>query len=119
MLGGLGLLVGTFGLAAVMMRNVIERRAEIALLRSLGFRWFRIVWLVLAENTLLLFWGILTGSAAALIAMLPHLLSTGADIPWIELAVTLGAVLIIGTLAAVFPIYASLRIPIREVLTSE
>ncbi|MEJ7591601.1 MAG: hypothetical protein WKF77_08635 [Planctomycetaceae bacterium] len=51
--------------------------------------------------------------------MLPHLLSTGADIPWIELAVTLGAVLIIGTLAAVFPIYASLRIPIREVLTSE
>ena len=119
MLGGLGLLVGTFGLAAVMMRNVIERRAEIALLRSLGFRWFRIVWLVLAENTLLLFWGILTGSAAALIAMLPHLLSTGADIPWIELAVTLGAVLIIGTLAAVFPIYTSLRIPIREVLTSE
>ena len=38
MLGGLGLLVGTFGLAAVMMRNVIERRSEIALLRSLGFR---------------------------------------------------------------------------------
>ena len=64
-------------------------------------------------------WGIVTGSAAALIAMLPHLLSTGADIPWIELAVTLGAVLIIGTLAAVFPICTSLRFPIREVLTSE
>ncbi|MEZ6032713.1 MAG: ABC transporter permease [Planctomycetaceae bacterium] len=119
MLGGLGLLVGTFGLAAVMMRNVIERRAEIALLRSLGFRASRIIWLVLAENSLLLFWGILTGSAAALIAMLPHLLSTGADIPWAELGMTLGAVLLIGTLAAVFPIYASLRIPIRDVLTSE
>ena len=119
MLGGLGLLVGTFGLAAVMMRNVIERRAEIALLRSLGFRAIRIVWLVLAENTMLLFWGIITGIVAALVAMLPHLLSTGADVPWIELAITLGAVLIIGTLAAVFPIYASLRIPIREVLTSE
>ncbi len=119
MLGGLGLLVGTFGLAAVMMRNVIERRAEIALLRSLGFRGYRIVWLVLAENWLLLFWGILTGSAAALIAMLPHLLSTGADVPWTELGVTLSAVIIIGTLAAVFPIYASLRIPIRQVLTSE
>jgi len=119
MLGGLGLLVGTFGLAAVMMRNVIERRAEIALLRSLGFRWTRIVWLVLAENTMLLFWGILTGSAAALIAMLPHLRSTGADVPWMELGMTLGAVLVIGTLAAVFPIYASLRIPIRQVLTSD
>lgn len=119
MLGGLGLLVGTFGLAAVMMRNVIERRAEIALLRSLGFRESHIVWLVLAENSLLLFWGILTGSAAALIAMLPHLLSTGADVPWTQLGVTLGAVLIIGTFAAVFPIYASLRIPIRQILTSE
>ena len=119
MLGGLGLLVGTFGLAAVMMRNVIERRAEIALLRSLGFRGFRIVWLILAENTLLLFWGILTGSAAALIAMLPHLLSTGADIQWVELAMTLSAVLMIGTLAAVFPIYAALKVPIREVLTAE
>ena len=119
MLGGLGLLVGTFGLAAVMMRNVIERRAEIALLRSLGFRALRIVWLVLAENTMLLFWGIITGAIAALFAMLPHLLSTGADVPWIELAITLGAVLVIGTLAAVFPIYASLRIPIREVLTTE
>ncbi len=119
MLGGLGLLVGTFGLAAVMMRNVIERRAEIALLRSLGFRALRIVWLVLAENTMLLFWGIITGAVAALVAMLPHLLSTGADVPWIELAITLGAVLGIGTLAAAFPIYASLRIPIREVLTTE
>ncbi len=119
MLGGLGLLVGTFGLAAVMMRNVIERRAEIALLRSLGFRTLRIVWLVLAENTMLLFWGIITGAFAALVAMLPHLLSTGADVPWTELAITLGAVLIIGTLAAVFPIYASLRISIREVLTTE
>lgn len=68
---------------------------------------------------MLLFWGIITGAIAALVAMLPHLLSTGADVPWIELAITLGAVLIIGTLAAVFPIYASLRIPIREVLTNE
>lgn len=119
MLGGLGLLVGTFGLAAVMMRNVIERRREIALLRSLGFRWFRIVWLILAENSVLLFWGILTGTAAALIAMLPHLLSTGADIPAIELSLTLAAVLIIGTLSAILPIRAALAVPIRDVLANE
>ena len=31
-LGGLGLLVGTVGLAAVLLRNVLERRRELALL---------------------------------------------------------------------------------------
>ena len=119
MLGGLGLLVGTFGLAAVMMRNVIERRPEIALLRALGFRATRILWLILVENTVLLFWGIATGTASALIAMLPHLLSTGADVPWLELAITLAAVLTIGTVAVIFPIWTAMRVSVREVLTAE
>ena len=35
MLGGLGLLLGTLGLGAVMLRNVIQRRGELALLRQL------------------------------------------------------------------------------------
>jgi putative ABC transport system permease protein len=37
-LGGLGLLLGTFGLATVMLRNVLERQSELALLRAVGFR---------------------------------------------------------------------------------
>ena len=36
-LGGLGLLLGTIGLAAVMFRNVLERRRELALLRAVGY----------------------------------------------------------------------------------
>ena len=118
MLGGLGLLVGTFGLTAVMMRNVIERRSEIALLKAVGFTTLRVVSLILIENSVLLFWGILTGTASALIAMLPHLLSTGADVPWIPLAATLCAVMLIGTLAVVFPVRAAVKTPIRETLAS-
>ena len=119
MLGGLGLLVGTFGLAAVMMRNVIERRSEIALLRAIGFRSSKIFWLIAAENTLLLFWGLMVGAASALIAMLPHLKSTGADVPWLELGITLAAVVATGTLAAIAPIRTALGISVREVLTTE
>ena len=37
-LGGLGLLLGTFGLAAVQLRHVLERRGQLALRRSGGFR---------------------------------------------------------------------------------
>ncbi len=37
MLGGLGLLLGTLGMAAVLLRNVLERRRELALLRAVGY----------------------------------------------------------------------------------
>lgn len=118
MLGGLGLIVGTFGLAAVMMRNVIERRSEIALLKAIGFTTRRVIRLILIENTVLLLWGMFTGTASALMAMTPHLLSTGADVPWIPLAITLSAVALVGTLAAAFPVRAAARTSIRENLAA-
>src|SRR5207302_4531669 len=37
-LGGLGLLLGTIGLGAIVLRNVLERRKELALLRAVGYR---------------------------------------------------------------------------------
>ena len=37
-LGGLGLLLGTVGLATVLLRNVLERRRELALLAAVGYR---------------------------------------------------------------------------------
>ena len=119
LLGGLGLLVGTLGLAAVMMRNVVERRKEIALLRALGFRTLRILWLIAAENTALLFWGLSVGAISALVAMFPHLRSTGADVPWHELGWTLLAVAGTGTLAVIVPVWNALRISVREVLAGE
>ncbi|MCA9036470.1 MAG: ABC transporter permease [Planctomycetaceae bacterium] len=116
MLGGLGLLVGTFGLTAVMMRNVIERRSEIALLKALGFTNIRVTLLILVENSVLLVWGIITGTTSALLAMLPHLRTTGADAPWIPLGLTLLAVLVVGTFAVIFPVRAAVQTPIRETL---
>ena len=54
MLGGLGLLLGTLGLGAVLLRNVLERRRELALLRALGYRQADFFAMVMAENVLLL-----------------------------------------------------------------
>jgi ABC-type antimicrobial peptide transport system permease subunit len=119
MLGGLGLLVGTFGLAAVMMRNVVERRREIALLRAVGFTTPRVCRLILVENWLLLIWGIGFGTISALLAMLPHLLSTGADVPWQPLGLTLVAVVVIGSLASLFAVRRAATVSIRENLATE
>ncbi|HEY2841874.1 MAG TPA: FtsX-like permease family protein [Pirellulales bacterium] len=118
-LGGLGLLLGTIGLATVMLRNVLERRSELALLRAAGFRDSLLAAIVLSENALLLGWGLATGAASALLAMLPHLLSTGADVPWRDVAVIIGAVFIVGMLAALAAVRASLRTPVLATLRSE
>jgi ABC-type antimicrobial peptide transport system permease subunit len=88
-------------------------------LRALGFRAGKILWLIVAENTLLLLWGLLSGTVAAMVAMLPHLKSTGADVPWLELTGTLIVVAATGTLAVAAPVRMALGISVREVLTTE
>jgi hypothetical protein len=55
MLGGLGLVLGTFGMAAVLLRNVFERRRELALLRAVGYNSSHFAAMVITENVLRLF----------------------------------------------------------------
>ncbi|MBX3437610.1 MAG: ABC transporter permease [Planctomycetaceae bacterium] len=118
-LGGLGLLLGTLGLSTVMLRNVLERRGEIALLRAVGFRAGHVRWLVLAENALLMLWGLGAGTLAALLAMTPHLSSTGADVPWAGLRVLLAGVFAVGMLAALGAVREAVRTPILSTLRAE
>ncbi len=93
-LGGLGLLLGSVGLGVVVMRNVLERRSELALLLAVGFRRRALKWLVVSEHGALLGIGLGVGIVAAGAAVLPALLSPGADVPYVSLALTLAAVLI-------------------------
>lgn len=118
-LGGLGLLLGTLGLGAVMLRNVLERRSEIALLKSIGFTTRQTAILVLSENTVLLLWGLIVGTVSALLAMLPHLLSIGTDFPWGNATLMLIAVAVVGTLAASVAVRSAVRLPTLETLRRE
>jgi ABC-type antimicrobial peptide transport system permease subunit len=118
-LGGLGLLLGTLGLATVMLRNVVERRSELALLRAVGFQSRSLSVMVLAENAMLLVWGLTAGTVSALLAMLPHLLSTGADTPWSNGAALLLTVFVVGMLSALFAVREASRTPIVSTLRGE
>jgi putative ABC transport system permease protein len=118
-LGGLGLLLGTLGLATVMVRNVLERRSELALLSALGFRRSGLAWLVLVETAVLLLCGLLIGTIAALVAMVPHISSIGADVPWASLALILSFVFVVGMLAALAASIEAARTRILEGLRSE
>jgi ABC-type antimicrobial peptide transport system permease subunit len=119
MLGGLGLLLGTLGLGAVMLRNVLQRRGELALLRALGFRRSTLGWMVLAENSVLLGMGLVAGGISAMLAVAPHAASSPGEIPWLSLGGTLLAVFLAGTLAGAAALVPTLRAPLLPALRTE
>ncbi len=118
-LGGLGLLLGTVGLGVVMMRNVWERRSELALLRAVGYTTSMLRQIVLLENAFLLTFGLLAGSVAAAVAMAPHLLSIGADVSWPGLGLTIAAVFAAGMLSSLAAVREVARLPMLLALRVE
>jgi len=81
-LGVLGLILGSVGIGVVLLRNVLERRSELAIMRALGFKVEVIQQMVIAEHLMLLQFGILVGAVAALIAVLPALMVPGTKVPF-------------------------------------
>lgn len=95
-LGLLGLLLGTFGLAAVQLRAIVERRKELGLMRAVGFTKSQLARMILLENAWLLMVGMITGIVAALVTTLPHYFFGDASIPWLALFLMFGFIAIIG-----------------------
>jgi putative ABC transport system permease protein len=89
LLGGLGMLLGSVGLALVVIRNVMERRGELAMLRAIGMERWDLVKLLLYEHWWLLAMGLLCGVFSALVAVLPALRSGGNEVPYVELGLIL------------------------------
>jgi ABC-type antimicrobial peptide transport system permease subunit len=115
-LGGLGLLLGTFGLAVVQLRNVLERRGELALLQAAGFSRRMLAKLVLLENAVLLGLGLLIGLFAAVLAVLPQMLGRGTPLPWVSLVILLALIFCTGMTAGVVAVRAASQMPILEAL---
>ena len=118
-LGALGLILGTVGLAAILLRNALERRRELALLRAVGYRPAHLAAMVLAENVLLLLLGLATGTVCALLAIAPAVALRGGRLPALSLSLLLAAVLATGVGASLAATSAALRSPLLAALRSE
>ncbi len=118
-LGGLGLLLGSAGLGVVVLRNVLERRGELALLIAVGFRRGALKRMVMSEHGALLIFGLLVGIVSALAAVLPQLLAPGAKIPYVTLGGTLIGVLISGAVWTWVATVVALRGPLLPALRNE
>jgi ABC-type antimicrobial peptide transport system permease subunit len=117
-LGGLGLLLGTIGLVAVLVRNVIERRRELALMRAFGYQPAHFALMVLAENSLLLVCGLATGLLSALIAIAPALIVRGGHPPARSLLLLL-LVLVTGVTASLAAVRVATRSALLPALRAE
>ena len=119
MLGGLGLALGTLGMAAVLLRNVFERRRELALLRSVGYNSSHFATMVITENLLMLCCGLAVGFVCALLAIAPVLVERGGRLPNVSLGLLLLAVLLSGATASLVATLAVLRSPLLPALRAE
>lgn len=117
-LGGLGVLLGTFGLALVLFRNIIERRGELATLRAFGFRRQLLSKILFIESCFLLTIGMLIGIVAGFVAILGsqgHLPA----FPWLSLTITLLFIFGFGIIANSIAVAVALRSPLLSTLKTE
>ncbi len=119
MLGALGLLLGTFGLAAVQCRSVLTRGGELALLSAVGFTDRRIQRQLICENGALLLAGLGIGLVAALLAVVPHAIYGEARFPFATVAALLGVVLLVGLLAGYLSAALARRVDTITALRAE
>jgi hypothetical protein len=118
LLGGLGLALGTLGMAAVLLRNVLERRRELALMRAVGYNSSHFAVMVITENVLMLSLGLAVGFVCALLAIAPVLLERGGK-PNFSLGLLLLAILLSGATASLVATIAALRSPLLPALRAE
>lgn len=78
-LGGIGLLLGASATGIVVLRNLLERRRELALLQALGFSRAAVLRLLGYEYGFVLLLGAGIGSVSSIVAMLPALGASHGD----------------------------------------
>ncbi len=118
-LGALGLLLGTLGLAAVLARNVLERRRELGLLGAVGFTPRHLRTMVTAESLLLVVSGLTIGTIAALVAVAPALVDRADTLPVGGLGLLLAAVVATGLIASLLAVRFATSLRVVEAIKSE
>jgi len=118
-LGGLGLVLGSIGLGLVVLRNMLERRNELAMLRAVGFNKATLKRMVFYEHAGLMLAGLTCGVVAALMAVAPALKAPGATVPYLSLALIAGAIALSGAVWIWIATLAALSGKMLDALRSE
>jgi putative ABC transport system permease protein len=118
-LGGLGLLLGTLGLGAILLRNVLERRRELALLQAVGYEGRTLGWMVVAESIALMAAGIAAGTLSAALAVAPAIATRATSLPITSTLLVLAAVFAAGLVSSLLATRAAAASPLLAALKAE
>jgi putative ABC transport system permease protein len=117
-LGGLGLVLGCAGLGLIVVRNLLERQGELAMLRAVGFNRLGLMKMVCLEHVFLLGAGLLTGMGCALVAVAPTLRAASGQLPFGLLAILMLMICSSGVIwvliAARFALRGTILTPLRN-----
>jgi len=80
-LGGIALILGTLGIAIILIRSISSRKKQYAMMQAYGISLKTIRRIILIEFMIVMFAGIVIGLLASLIAGLPGFLAANGEIP--------------------------------------
>ncbi|HRZ98442.1 MAG TPA: hypothetical protein P5084_12875, partial [Paludibacter sp.] len=84
-LGGIALILGTFGIAIILISSIQTRKNNYAMMQAFGINQKSILKAISIEFLIVLFAGIIIGLLAAIAASLQNLITTNADVPYLLL----------------------------------
>ena len=122
---GLGLVVGVAALGVISARAVVERRQQLGMLRAIGFQPEMIRRTLLAESSMVSFSAIFAGTVLGLILSYnviadskgqPGYADITFSVPWLNLALIFGAVIVAAVLTTLASAFRATRIYPAEAL---
>ncbi len=118
-LGGLGILLSTAGMTIVILRNIQERRDELALLSAAGYSSRQIHRVLLTEFGVIMALGLTAGALASLTAIWPALQAPGLNLPWPVLTVLISGMILVQTFSILLALRLALRTPLLAALRNQ
>ncbi|MCX6273561.1 MAG: FtsX-like permease family protein [Bacteroidetes bacterium] len=109
LLGGLGILIGTIGMGFFLIRNIVERKKELAVYLALGFTPSQLLKLLCTEYLIIFLSGICIGIISAITALIPSLLSLDFQLPAVFLLLIIACILFSGVAWIFFPVKSTLK----------
>jgi putative ABC transport system permease protein len=118
-LGGFGLALGGAGMGIVVLRNLLERRRETAMLQAAGFPEEKILFMLWIEHGILLAAALIIGILSAAVAMIPAIFLSETRVSPAGLAVILAIVTATSIVCTALAIFFSRNRATREALRNE
>jgi putative ABC transport system permease protein len=115
-LGGMGLLLGSAGMAIVVLRAIRERRSEFALLKAVGYSDRQVRRMIAGEHRLMLGLGLAAGVVSSLAAMWPNLHDPGVALPVTTMLAVLAGIILFHLLWIELAIRWACRTPLQDSL---